>query len=222
MQDAQDVQDVAIECLGGTPLGYTLSATTSITSRLLSCSKPIMGKLLDEFVYQPNATLRLPYGALGIGAQFIFVIGSPLTEPASMRSVSQSIISCRMGLQLLGRRVATGFPLNDWSATADFALDVGCVIGAEVEGWQESGVHNIEVSLRMGANEVARGCRIEAIGNPVGAVLGLALSLQARGATLHAGDVVATGSCTGLTQVVAGQSVQAAFGDRGVVETNLA
>lgn len=198
MREARDVQDVAALALNGDPIGYTLTATSAVTSRILNCQEPIYGKLLDDYVYESGSSLRPPHGTLGMGAQFIFVIGAPLKEPLCLRSVSNSIVSCRMGLQLLGRRVTPGVPLNDWTATADFALDVACVLGPEMHEWDKIESKGTEVSMRMGDHEVARGESSAIFGNPVQAVLWLAQLLKNRGATLHAGDIVATGSCTAL------------------------
>ena len=221
MQEACEVQDAAIDCFGAAPIGYTLAATTAVTSRLLVCSKPIIGKLLTEYVYESGSTIRLPHETLGLGAQFVFVMGAPIRKPIDLRSVSDSILSCRMGLQLLGRRAGGNVPLNDRSATADFALDVGCVLGSPVEGWREIGSKIIEVSLLMNGNELARGLGTEVFGDPIAALVDLAQSLSARGGSLEAGDVVATGSCTGLTQAIPGQRVEAVFEGYGSVQVYL-
>ena len=221
LREARDVQDAAIDCFEAAPVGYTLTATTAVTSRLLNCSEPIVGKLLAEYVYESGSTLRLPYGTLGLGAQFIFVMGAPIREPIDLRSVSDAVVSCRMGLQLLGRRASRGLPINDWSATADFALDVGCVRGAGIEGWDRADLQAIRVSLRVGGNDLARSDNPDAFGDPVGTLVDLARSLQARGGSLQAGDVVATGSCTGLAQVVPGQHIAAVFPGCGEVELHV-
>ena len=68
MREARDLQDPAVACLEAAPLGYTLAATTAVTSRLLNCSEPVVGKLLAEYVYGFGSTVRLPYGTPGLGA----------------------------------------------------------------------------------------------------------------------------------------------------------
>ena len=99
LQEAREVQDAAFDCLGCTIVGYTMAATTDRTSRLLNCSRAIVGRLVDEYVYDSGATICLPHGTLGVGAQFVFVIGAPVKTPVNITSVSDSIMSCRMGLQ---------------------------------------------------------------------------------------------------------------------------
>ncbi len=222
MEEARTVQDFAVGIHGGVPIGYTLAATSAFTARRLNCFEPVVGRLLEQYVQPPGKTVRLPYGTLGCGAQFIFLMGAPVREPLDLTSVAASILSCRMGFQVLGRRTAPGVPLNDWSATADFGLDAACVIGAEIDGWEETRLDQIEVSLRIDGSEVAKGGGAQVLGDPVSAVLHLARSLRTRDIHLQAGDMIATGSCTGLSQVVPGQRVQAVFGGRCDLEVSIA
>ena len=221
MDAAREVQDAALAGHGGTVTGYTLAASSAVTSRRLNCFDPVVGRMLDDSVYGSGDSLRLPYGTLGIGAQFILVIGAPVREPLDLRSVADAVLSCRVGLQLLGRRVGPGVPLNDWSATADFALDVACVRGPEIPGWDEVDLARIDLSLEIDGHVVARGRGAYVLVGPTAALLYLALSLRDRDIRLQAGDVVATGSATGLSQVVPGQRVVGVFGGFGTVDLAL-
>ena len=221
MDDARDVQDAALAGHGGTMVGYTLAASSAVTSRRLNCFDPVVGRMLDESVHASGDSLRVPYGTLGMGAQFILLIGAPVRAPLDLRSVTDTVLSCRVGLQLLGRRAGPGVPLNEWSATADFALDVACVRGPEIAGWQALDLARIALSLEVDGHEVASGRGADVLGGPMAALLHLALSLRNRGIGLQAGDVVATGSATGLSQVIPGQRVVGAFGGCGKVDVTL-
>ncbi len=221
LQEAQGVQDAAVMCYGGTVRGYTLAATAALTARLLNCPKPIVGKLFDEHIHDTGTAVSIPYSFIGAGAQFLVMLGSPLARPVTLETVRNAVVSCHLGFQLLGRRVPHGTPLNEWSATADFALDVGCVRGAPIENWDRIDLKNVGVSLRLNGNVVASGRGAEVLGDPMAAVLWLAQALDARGSTLQAGDIVATGSCTGLAQVAPGQRARADFGHLGQVELKL-
>ena len=91
-----------------------------------------------------------------MGAQVQFTIGSLVRRPIDLQSIADSIVSCRFGLQILGRRTAPGIPLNDWSATADFALDVACVRGAEILGWQDYALNDLDFFLSIDGHEVTK------------------------------------------------------------------
>ncbi len=157
LQEAQEVQDAAGEAYDGIIRGYTLAATSAATARVLNCSTPIVGKLFDEHIFDSGARFDLPYSMLGVGAQFIFVIGSPLLSPTTSKRVLDSIVSCHLGIQLLGRRVKHTVPLNEWSATADFALDVGCVRGPRIDDWDQIELEDTDVSLQLNGHRIAAG-----------------------------------------------------------------
>jgi len=221
LQDAQEVQDAAVMSYGGVLRGYTLAATTARTARLLNCPEPIIGKLFDEHIHDTGATFGIPYCFIGAGAQLIFMLALPLASPVTLDAVSNAVVSCHVGIQLLGRRVPRGALLNEWSATADFGLDVGCVRGPPIENWDGIDWNDVGASLQLNGNLVVSGSAAEVFGNPIAAMLWLTHALDARGSTLQAGDIVATGSCTGLAQVAPGQRVRAAFGHHGHVELDL-
>ncbi len=222
MDDARDVQEAALAAHGGAVVGYTLAASSAATSRRLNCFDPVVGRILDDRLHPSGESLRLPYGTLGMGAQFVLVIGAPVREPLDLRSVADAVLSCSAGLQLLGRRAGPGVPLNDWSATADFALDVACIRGPEIAGWGETDLARIDLALEIDGHGVARGRGADVLGGPMAALLHLALSLRERDIRLQAGDVVATGSATGLSQVVPGQHVAGVFGGCRTVDVTLA
>lgn len=92
IQEARDVQDTAAIALGGDPIGYTLAATSAATSRTLNCHEPVFGRLLDDYVYESGSSFRPPHGMIGIGAQFIFVIGAPLKGPVANFRRSRFVI----------------------------------------------------------------------------------------------------------------------------------
>ena len=221
MQEAQQIQDAAGEAYDGAIRGYTLVATSAATARVLNCSTPVVGKLFDEHLFDSGAQIDLPYSMLGVGAQFIFVIGSPLLSPTTLKMVQDSIVSCHLGIQLLGRRVKHTVPLNEWSATADFALDVGCVRGPRIDCWDRIELENTEVSLQLNGHRITGGRGLDVLGSPIAAVVWLSRFLIARGVTLQAGDMVATGSCTGVAQVAPRQRVCAVFDRLGNVELDL-
>ena len=72
--------------------------------------------------------------------------------------------------------------------------------------------------LRIEGEVAATGSGAEVLSGPLGILEWLANELAAGGAGLEAGEVVTTGSCTGVVPVGAGSRVQADFGSLGIVE----
>ena len=221
LDEARDIQEEALSHHDATPVGYTLAATSPTTARLLNCPRPVVGKLVAEHVHDSGVRLRLPYGMLGVGAQLVVRMGLSPRMPLNLGSVSDAVLSCWLGLQVLGRRTASGVPLNEWTATADYGLDVACVIGEAMEAPKAFAGVTGRISLLLDDVTIGRGSDIGNLMDPLATVLSLARALHDRGTRLEAGDTVAVGSCTGLTQVVPGQRVRAIFDGRCQVVMDL-
>jgi 2-keto-4-pentenoate hydratase len=68
---------------------------------------------------------------------------------------------------------------------------------------------------------LAQGCGADVLGDPIDAVAWLARVLVRRGGELDPGDLVSTGTLTGLLQVLPGQTFEADFGELGRVSVFL-
>ena len=63
-----------------------------------------------------------------------------------------------------------------------------------------------------------KGTGSRALGNPMNVLLWLANQQSSAGRGLRAGEIISTGTCTGLDPVQPGDAVQADFGALGTVE----
>ena len=112
-------------------------------------------------------------------------------------------------------------PLNNWTATADFALAVAIVEGPRVDGWSATDLPGVKVAARINGTVAGAGHGADIMQHPLEAVVWLARALVAKGGELDAGDVVLTGSCVGLLQVLPGQTFEGDFGGLGRVRLSL-
>ncbi|MBY0296237.1 MAG: hypothetical protein K2X71_09395 [Methylobacterium sp.] len=202
--------------------GYTLAATADHTARLLGCDGPIVAPLFAGAVLPDGAALTLPRGILGVGAQYTFVFGRPFPldgeDSGDLAALADAILSCSISLQVLGRRVRHATPLDTWTAIADFGLDAAHVRGDTVGTWRVVDLAAAPVALALDGHVAARGSGREILNrHPLAAAAWLAETLARSGRSIDAGDAVATGSCTGLSQLVPGQRVEADFGVLGRV-----
>ena len=139
-EEAEAVQAAGVEAYGGAPLGYSIQATSALARRLFGCEAPIFGVLADTDVVYDGAKFPLPHGVLGAGCAFAFVFGRPYPgedEEISRETVRNAISSCRLTIEVLGRRVPGSSVLNRRTATADFALNVLFVEGSTIGRWAE-------------------------------------------------------------------------------------
>ena len=223
--EAEAFQAEAIWALGGEPCGYKIGATNSEVQRLLSCREPIYAPLLREHVLASGATLPLPAGLLGIECEFGFVMGRDFpaaNETADIAGARSAIAECFVGLELVGRRVAPDVPLNETTAIADFSLDVAVVRGVAIPDWQRHDLAAMPVGAVVDGTTLANGTGAAVLGHPLNSLLWLAAALSKRGQRLRKGEIIFTGTCTGITKVAAGQLFEGRCADMPAVEIRLA
>ena len=71
------------------------------------------------------------------------------------------------------------------------------------------------VQLAIDGAQVAAGCGADALGHPLNVLEWLLAHLGRRGIALQAGEIVSTGTCTGLIPVAPGNHLHADFGALG-------
>ena len=90
--------------------------------------------------------------------------------------------------------------------------------GRPVRDWRRFDLGDRPVRLRLNGAEVAAGSSSDLVfGDPIGAIAWLASQPVLAGRGLKRGDLVMTGTCTGLTQIQAGDRAEADFGELGRV-----
>jgi 2-keto-4-pentenoate hydratase len=219
--EAQVVQETAIEAFGGEARGYVLAATTPLTQRILHCDGPVFAPLLDVDILTPGHRFWLPHGVLGAGCSFAFVFGAPFPAPGesiSRVTVLPALAGCRTCVDILGRRASADVPLNEWTATADFGLHVASLLGPFVDPEFFDRLAAVEVLAQIDGRQIASGSGRDIMSDPLEALTWLANALAGQGRQINAGDMVVVGSCTGILQVLPQQVFRADFGSFGAAD----
>jgi 2-keto-4-pentenoate hydratase len=213
---AEAFQQAAVRALGGEPCGYKIGATSVEVQQLLSCREPIYAPILREHVLASGARFRIPAGLLGLECEFGFVMGSDCPTSAdrlNLVALRSAIAECFIALELVGRRVTPDVPLNEASSIADFALNVAVVRGGPILDWQSRDLATLPVRAMLDGVTVANGTGATVLGHPLNALLWLAEALCKRGDRLRSGEIILTGTCTGVTKVAPGQVFAGCFAD---------
>jgi 2-keto-4-pentenoate hydratase len=176
-------------------------------------------------VLASGATFRIPAGFLGVECELGFLMGGDFPTSPDMTDITAlraAVAECFVALELVGRRVVADIPLNEVSSIADFALDVAVVRGGAIPDWQRQDLAAISVRAVLDGMTVASGTGAMVLGHPVNALLWLADALHKRGGQLRSGEIIVTGTCTGITKVVPGQVFAGCFADFPPVQVHLA
>ncbi len=218
--EAYDIQAAAQDALGFERKGYAIAGSTERSQRTLGLTSPIYSEIPASSFLNNTREFRLPPGAIGVQCEFAFTLLRPYPdagERIDLGSARDAILACRPAIGLLGRRTRRTFWGNN-PAIADFGLHVATLCGNHVPAASLAELASIEVTTFLFRETVVSGKASSIMEDPVNAVVWIARQLAAKGRQLEPNDVVTTGSCTTILQVLAGQHVAADFGPLGQVD----
>lgn len=198
---------------GERPVGRKIGFTDRSIWAEYQVSAPIWGHVYDSTVHYARREARLAVGHLlqpriEAEIQLHFARTPPVTRDED--AILESIDWVAQGFEI----VQCPFPDWDFAAVdtiAAYAVHGALVIGtpvpvSEIENCVDK-LRRFEVVLSRGGVQQARGVGANVLGSPLAAFAHLAevLSLQSRFPPVQAGEIVSTGTLTGLIPVSAGE-----------------
>ena len=207
--------------LGWEPLGWKIAATTEAVRAKLRTNGPIYGRTFRRF--RSESPTRLQHVELLdplVECEFFCTLGDGLPardQPWTMDEIVQAVASVHAGIEVAECRFPShGLPplpaiLADGSASGRY------VFGDCIPEWR-AGLASMEVRLEVDGRERRRGAGADVMGDPLRPLLWLAEERRRLGDGLRAGEIISTGSMTGMLPIGAGQRVVAHFGPAAKVE----
>jgi len=214
------------------------AAQTALAARLVPTYGPIVGwkvgapsptaepaaaPLLADLVRPSPASFGGPRLRLrGIEAEVAFRFGQtlpPRRAPYGEAEVSAAIQSIHPAIELVETRFETWEGPPGLAKLADFGSNGGFCFGAGSAEWRARDLARPTVTLEIDGKRVAERVAGNTAGHPMRTLIWLANHASQLGRGLQAGDIVTTGSHTGL--VFAGQDSRVAARVAGLGEANL-
>ena len=216
-EEGYAVADAVAAQLGWPRRGWKVAATTPEMRRRLRANEPIRGP-----IYAASCRPRRPTcpsrrcSTRSSNARFVLRLGAPLPprpEPWTASEVQAAIAAIHGGIEVAECR----FPMDALPATpailADGAGNGHYALGPEIAHWRDADLATMPVTLDVDGVLRRSGTGAEAMGHPFHVLLWLAEALRQRGQGLAAGDLVSSGTCTGMLRPAAGQRLLARFGE---------
>ena len=223
--DAEAFLAAAVAALDGEVCGYKIGSTSEEVQRLLKCTGPMYAPVLREHVLASGATFPAPAGLLGVECEFGFEMARDFPadgESVTLEQLGSAVAECFTALEIVGRRVTEDVPLNEMSSVADYGLNVAVVRGGPILDWRGRDLSALSVVAACDGATAASGTGAEVLGHPLVALLWLAEAMSVTDGRLRAGEVVFTGSCTGITKVSTGQTFKGRFAELPPVQVTFA
>lgn len=225
LADAYEIQERLTRQLGAELAGWKLGCTSEATQTLLGCSEPIVGRIFSRSVMQSPATaMALREDMLFLEAEFSFRLSADLPPRAtvySRREVEGAIGWVMPSIEIIQSRFVDWRKASLPEIVADLAGHGRMILGEELPHLPERDLRDTAVKISANDEQVANGHGGNVLGDPVEAVHWLANFNSGRGIGLHAGDLIAAGTCTGLSVIPVGACVIAEFAGLGTAEVRL-
>ena len=211
--------------LAGEPLGpWKVGATTTAAQQILGVDGPFIGRPPLDRIAPNGSNIVLTDWFLGTPAIETEIGLLPRqdlvelpTDPMDLASLVE-VVPC---LELVNSRFADMTVVGAPSLIADNAVAAAIVAG-EPLGLSEAQVRSLDsmtVSLDVDGAEVAAGAGSMALGHPLNVLHHAAGRAIAWGSPMRAGELVITGTCTGLVPATAGTTAVGRF-EGGAVEVH--
>ena len=225
--EAHAVQD-EIAALSGYPTrGFKVGSTSLEAQRILGTDEPGAGVLLAPYVHESPARVAIVVEhSPSVEGEFAFRLGrdlQPRAAPYTFDEVAEAVAAVAGAIEVVGSRFAGGLAgKGRLLVTADCGANIALVCGAWHTGFSLTGLRDHAVTMSVDGVPRGSGTGSRALGDPINVLLWLANKQSAAGRGLRAGEIVSTGTCTGLDKVAPGDSVRADFGVLGAVEISFA
>ena len=226
LDGAYRVQAAAVAALGGGVVGWKIAGVTDAQRAPMGVPRPIAAPLLDGWfrTVEGGGVARWPFAAFGrprLECEFAYVLGRDLPprpgRDYDRAEVEAAIVGLAIGIEVIDARAPAGAP--PLAAVADCFNNAAYVRGPTTADWRGVAPAAHAIVLRDGdGREVAHGDgRAVLDGDPLGTVVMLANVQGDLTRGLCAGDLVTTGSCTGVHTVHGPGCWTADFGRLGTV-----
>lgn len=208
--------------LGWQTGGWKIAANKPDMQRRLRTNSPIYGRVFSQFIHESPAafeTARLSHPIAE--CEYIVRLATDLPArdaPYGRDEVETAVASVHPGVEVAECRFAHDDRFPPLPAIlADGSGSGSLVLGPAIEDWTNRDIVSQPVVLSVNGVEKRRGTASEAVDHPLVSLTWLANALSRAGTGLKAGEVVSTGTCTGMQLARPGEEHRADFGPFGEV-----
>jgi 2-keto-4-pentenoate hydratase len=223
LADAYAIQR-AVFVQGDVPIaGWKIGLTAEPPRVALGADSPAAGRLAAADILPDGSRIGFSGAEMYAEAELVVELARdlpPVGAPYSREAVAAAVGSVRSGIEIVRSRFAST-ELSLGLLVADNVMAHALVVGEPVsQGWQ-TGYGDMDAVLERLGEERVEGSTTRVMGDPLNALVWLANWLCEQEGGLKAGQLVATGTCTGATEIHAGDTVVVQLGDLGKAQVSI-
>lgn len=230
-EDGYAVQKAFIAAWDDPVAGWKAGATLKAVQDRFGLSEPFLGPMFRATVTDSPATLEAktlnlgPAGpdgkrAVSVEVEFAFRLGRELAPCAGGYSeveVLDAVEALIPAMEIITPRFEAVPGGQPGQALADCGLNGGIILGAPVGNWRNIDYPSFATKLVVDGKTVVEGTGALVLGHPFKSLVWLVNNVGRLGHTLAKGQVLTTGSMTGIYAVEQGAEAVGDFGPLGKV-----
>ena len=224
LDDAYAVQSALVEQMlprYGRRVGYKIGLTSARMQKMCSIDHPIAGVVLEQRLSASGVSLSLS-SLIHLGIEFEICVRlgrdlAPRERPYQLDEVTQAVDAVAPAFEVVDDR-NSAYPLDLICLTADNAWNDGLILGRFQTSWPDLAAARGVVECN--GTQIDEGHGRDVLGHPCEPLRWLANHLSERGQTLHAGEIVSTGSLVTTRFPVAGDHYKFTVEGVGAVEVS--
>jgi len=221
LDDGYAIQEAFTVSFGQPVAGWKVGCTADATQRLFGIDEPFYGPVLAPLVFASPAELPVADFAIrGIECEFAFQLAAdfePRERPYEPDEAAERVSAPIPAIEVVSPRLDDPIKYGAPTAVADCGVNGALVLGTASFDWQTLDLAAHEVRLEIDGEIKATGTGALVLGHPLNVLAWFVNRYTARGRTLPAGQIVSTGTTTGLVIVEPGQTAVGDFGVLGQV-----
>ncbi|MDY6948832.1 MAG: hypothetical protein SXG53_24320 [Pseudomonadota bacterium] len=210
----------------GVTAGFKVGITSAEAQRATGAMAPIVGRLAPQDIHRGGEHILLGDRHLRIAeAEVVFEIGEDLwfeQAPFSQDQVARSVSGAFAGIEVCDSRFRDVDALPLAEVIADNSNADLLIVGERIREADMHALANLTVTLERSGQPIVTGSTAKVLGHPLASLTWLANWLAARGEGMKRGQLVASGSCTGMTEFAADATLTATFGADAAVSATFA
>ncbi len=207
--------------------GWKVGATSEAAQQSLDSDGPVSAPMHTPFCFESPASVTVfPGQSASVECEFAFRFSHnlpPRTVAYCLDEVLEAVGGLLPAIEVVGGRFEDGLGrIGQQRLIADMSAHTAFVYGQERYDWRATDAKSHGVSLYRNGGAVRHGVGSNALGDPLLVLHWIANHLSLRGESIEAGQVVTTGTCTGITPVTHADQFVADFRTLGQVEVTIA
>ncbi len=224
LAEGYEIQSAFVDLWPDTLAGWKIGATSHVTMERFGVNEPIYGPFFASDIYASPATPaagRLQQ--MAIESEFAYRLGADLparATPYNREEILDAIDALIPCFEIVGPRFVK-VPFDDVaSAVADCVMNAAMILGEPITDWRNIDAARHPVKLSIDGMVTGEGNGSDCLGDPRNVLDWIVEKLRARGIGLKKGEILSTGTCTGIVPFRPGQKAVGDFGPLGKVEVN--